>query len=268
MKILFVGDIVGSLGRKKLSEWLPKLKEKYKPQATIANGENAADGRGITEKNYKEILQSGVDLVTLGNHTWDKREIFDFINDAKKMIRPANYPQSADVPGRGIAYIKINQLELAVINLHGRSFMGEYEDPFRVGGELVKEAAERTKHIFIDFHAEATSEKEAIGWFMDGQVSAVIGTHTHVQTNDGRILPKGTAYLTDVGMTGFYDGILGMKKEPILHKFTTQLPQRFELPSRGRSRLNACLIEIDDQTGKAKKIETIRIDDDMTLFEL
>lgn len=268
MKLLFIGDIVGSLGREKLNEWLPKLKDKYKPQATIANGENAADGRGITKKIYKEILQSGVDLVTMGNHTWDKREIYDFIDDAKRMIRPANYPKAANVPGKGIAYIKVNQLELAVINLHGRSFMGDYEDPFRVGQELVEEASKRTDHIFIDFHAEATSEKEAMGWFMDGKVSAVVGTHTHVQTNDARILPGGTAYQTDVGMTGFYDGVLGMKKEPILHKFTTQMPQRFEVPDKGRSRLNACFIEIDDKTGKAKKIKPIRIDDDMSLFEL
>lgn len=268
MKLLFIGDIVGPLGREKLNEWLPKLKDKYKPQVTIANGENAADGRGITEKIYKEILQSGVDLITMGNHTWDKREIFEFIDDAKKLIRPANYPAAANVPGKGMAFIKVNQLELAVINLHGRSFMGDYEDPFRVGANLVKEASERTNLIFIDFHAEATSEKEAMGWFLDGKVSAVVGTHTHVQTNDARILPEGTAYQTDVGMTGFYDGILGMNKEPILHKFTTQMPQRFEVPEKGRSKMNACYIELDDRTGKAKKIQPIRIDDDMSLFDL
>lgn len=267
MKVLFIGDIVGSLGREMVNEWLPKLKEKYKPQATIVNGENAAGGRGITEKIYKELLSYGVDLVTMGNHTWDQKEIFDFIGEAKKLIRPANYPNNHVTPGKGLAYIKINQLELAVINLHGRSFMGDLEDPFYVGEGLVEEARQRTPHILIDFHAEATSEKEAMGWFMDGQVSAVLGTHTHVQTNDARILPNGTGYLTDVGMTGFYDGILGMKKEPILHKFLTQMPSRFEVPDTGRRKLNACLIDINDTTGKTKKIEPIRIDDDMTFFD-
>lgn len=267
MKILFIGDIVGSLGREMVREWLPKLKEKYKPQATIVNGENAAGGRGITEKIYKELLQSGVDLVTMGNHTWDQKEIIDFIGNSKKLIRPANYPNNDVTPGEGIAFIKINQLELAVINLHGRSFMGDLEDPFRIGEELVEEARKRTSHIFIDFHAEATSEKEAMGWFMDGKVSAVVGTHTHVQTNDARILPEGTAYQTDVGMTGFYDGILGMKKEPILHKFITQMPSRFEVPETGRRKLNGCYIEINDSTGLATRIEPIRIDDDMTFFE-
>ncbi|WP_080146102.1 TIGR00282 family metallophosphoesterase [Marinilactibacillus piezotolerans] len=263
MKVLFIGDVVGSMGREMIQDYVPKLKNKFKPQATIVNGENAgAGGRGITEKIYKEFLQCGVDAVTMGNHTWDKREIFEFIDDAKKLIRPANYPAAADVPGKGIAYIKINQQELAVINLHGRTFMGDFEDPFRVGEQLVEEAKKRTPHILIDFHAEATSEKEAMGWFMDGKASAVVGTHTHVQTNDQRILSSGTGYMTDVGMTGFYDGILGMKKGPILNKFLTQLPNRFEVPENGRKRLNGCFIEFDNQTGKTKHIESIRIDDD------
>lgn len=266
MKVLFIGDIVGSLGVDMIKEWLPKLKEQYKPQATIVNGENAADGRGITEKIYKELLQSGVDLVTMGNHTWDKKEIFDFIDNEKKLIRPANYPDNSVTPGKGLAYITINQLKLAVINLHGRAYMGDFEDPFRFGLELVEEARKITPHILIDFHAEATSEKEAMGWFMDGRVSAVLGTHTHVQTNDSRILPQGTAYQTDVGMTGYYDGILGMKKEPILQKFLTQLPNRFEVPDTGRKRLNGCYIDIDNSTGKAKLIKNIRIDNDMPFF--
>lgn len=266
MKVLFIGDVVGSLGREMVQEYLPKLKAKYKPQATILNGENAAGGRGITEKIYKGFLQCGVDVVTMGNHTWDKREIFDFIDDAKNMIRPANYPDNKSIPGKGMTFIKINQQELAVINLHGRSFMGDYEDPFRVGEDLVSKALSRTPHIIIDFHAEATSEKEAMGWTMDGKVSAVLGTHTHVQTNDTRILSNGTAYQTDVGMTGFYDGILGMEKAPILDKFHTQMPNRFETPKQGRGRLNGCFLELDVETGKAKKIESIRIDDDNPFF--
>jgi polar amino acid transport system substrate-binding protein len=266
MKVLFIGDVVGSLGREMVEEYLPKLKAKYKPQATILNGENAAGGKGITEKIYKKFLQCGVDVVTMGNHTWDNREIFDFIDDAKKLIRPANYPDNESTPGKGLTYITINSQELAVINLHGRSFMGDFEDPFRVADKLVDEALKRTPHIIIDFHAEATSEKEAMGWSMDGRVSAVVGTHTHVQTNDARILPNGTAYQTDVGMTGFYDGILGMKKNPILNKFKTQMPNRFETPDSGRKRLNGCYIELHPQTGKAKKIEPIRIDDDTPFY--
>lgn len=263
MKVLFIGDVVGNPGMTMLKTWLPKIKEKYKPQATVVNGENAANnGRGITEKIYKELLKSGADLITMGNHTWDQREIYDFIDSAKKMIRPANYPDNTATPGKGIAYITINQTKLAVINLHGRAFMGDFVDPFRTAEALVEEATKETDNILIDFHAEATSEKEALGWYMDGRVSAVVGTHTHVQTNDARILTHGTAYMTDVGMTGFYDGVLGMKKDSILRRFLTQMPQRFEVPEEGRSRLNGCIIEINSSTGKAKSIKAIRIDDD------
>ena len=243
MRLLFIGDVVGSLGRQMLSDYLPRLKKKYHPQLTIVNGENAAAGRGITEKIYKKFLQDGVDVVTMGNHTWDNKAIFDFIADAKKMIRPANFP--AGVPGKGHLYVKVNELELAIINLQARSFMTDLDDPFRIADQLITEAQKRTPYIFVDFHGETTSEKQAMGWFVDGRVSAVVGTHTHVQTNDGRILPRGTAYLTDVGMTGPYDGILGMKKEPIIEKFLTALPQRFEVIEEGRTVLSACVIDID-----------------------
>lgn len=177
------------------------------------------------------------------------------------MIRPANYPEDT-TPGKGMAFIKVNQLELAVINLHGRVFMADLDDPFRKIEELVEEARKRTPLIFVDFHAETTSEKQAMGWFLDGRVSAVVGTHTHVQTNDARILPEGTAYLTDVGMTGPYDGVLGMTKEQVLNRFLTQMPTRFEVPKEGRKILSACLIELDDQTGKAKNIQNIVINED------
>ncbi|GAB2478713.1 TIGR00282 family metallophosphoesterase [Alkalibacterium psychrotolerans] len=263
MKVLFIGDVVGTPGMTMMKNWLPKIKEKYKPQATVVNGENAApNGRGITEKLYKELLKNGADLITMGNHTWDQREVYDFIASANKMIRPANYPDNSVTPGKGLAYITINQTKLAVINLHGRAFMGDLEDPFRAAASLVEDAKKVTDNILIDFHAEATSEKEALGWYMDGKVSALVGTHTHVQTNDARILPQGTAYMTDVGMTGFYDGVLGMKKESILNRFLTQMPQRFEVPEQGRSRLNGCIIDIDTKTGQAKSIKAIRIDDD------
>lgn len=265
MRILFIGDVVGSLGRATLATYLPKLKKKYRPQVTIANGENAAAGRGITGKIYKKFLQDGVDVVTLGNHTWDNKDVFEFIDDAKKMIRPANFPEQT--PGQGMVFVKVNQLELAVINLQARTFMVALDDPFKKAEELIQKAQQRTPLIFVDFHGETTSEKQAMGWFLDGQVSAVIGTHTHVQTNDGRILPKGTAFLSDVGMTGPYDGILGMKREPIIEKFRSALPKRFEVVEEGRSILSACLIEIDDQTGQAKTLETIQISEDRPFQE-
>lgn len=265
MRILFIGDVVGSLGREALATYVPKLKKKYRPQVTIANGENAASGRGITGKIYKKFLQDGVDVVTMGNHTWDNKDIFEFIDDAKKMVRPANFPE--DVPGQGMVFVKVNQLELAVINLQARTFMVPLEDPFKKAAELVAIARKRTPLIFVDFHGETTSEKQAMSWFLDGQVSAVVGTHTHVQTNDARILPKGTAFLSDVGMTGPYDGILGMKREPIIEKFMTALPKRFEVVETGRTILSACILEIDDQTGQAKMIELIQISEDRPFQE-
>lgn len=261
MRVLFIGDVVGSLGREAITTYLPKLKQKYHPQVTIVNGENAASGRGITEKIYKKFLQDGVDVVTLGNHTWDNRDIFNFIADAKKMVRPANFPPDT-TPGVGMVYVKVNQLELAVLNLQARSFMSDLDDPFRKAEELVKEARKRTPLIFVDFHGETTSEKQAMGWFLDGEVSAVVGTHTHVQTNDARILPKGTAYLTDVGMTGPYDGILGVKKEKALERFLTALPQRFEVVEEGRSIVSYCILDINEQTGHAQKIEAFSISED------
>ncbi|AUB54170.1 MULTISPECIES: TIGR00282 family metallophosphoesterase [Enterococcus] len=260
MRVLFIGDVVGAMGREMITEYLPRLKKKYRPQMTIVNGENAASGRGITEKIYKKFLQDGVDVVTMGNHTWDNRDIFEFIDDAKKMVRPANFPEGT--PGQGIVFVKVNQLELAVINMQARSFMVDLDDPFRKMTELVEEARKRTPIIFVDFHGETTSEKQAMGWFLDGKVSAVVGTHTHVQTNDARILPQGTAYLTDVGMTGPYDGILGMRREPVIEKFLTALPKRFEVVEQGRGLLSGCILDIDDQTGQAKDIQLIQINDD------
>jgi len=267
MKVLFLGDVVGKLGNEMVTEYLPKLKKKYKPQVTIVNGENIASGKGITEKDFKDLMQAGVDVVTMGNHTWDNRSIFEFIDDTPHLLRPANYPDDNATPGKGIVYVKVNQKELAIISLHGRAFMGDLDSPFQVGEELVKEASKRTPFIFIDFHAESTSEKEAMGWFMDGRVSSVVGTHTHVQTNDHRILPKGTGYMSDVGMTGFYDGILGMNKEPILKKFLTQMPSRFSVPNEGRKRLNGVYLDYHPETGKTKKIKTIRIDSDNRFFD-
>lgn len=260
MKILFVGDVVGSPGRQAVEQYLPLLKKQYKPQVTIVNGENSASGRGITEKIYKGILQAGADVVTLGNHAFDNRDIFNFIDDAKKMVRPANYP--VGVPGSGITFVKSNQVELAVINLQGRVFMNTLDDPFQVIQALVEEARKRTPLIFVDFHAEVTSEKQALAWFLDGKVSAIVGTHTHVQTNDARVLPQGTAFLCDVGMTGPYNGILGMERNAIIGKFLNQLPTRFEVPETNEIMLSACVIEVDNQTGKSKKITPIMVSPD------
>lgn len=264
MNILFVGDVVGSIGRDMIKEYVPKLKEKYRPQITIINGENAAGGKGITDKIYRGFLEIGAQAVTLGNHTWDNKEIFDFIDGAKYLVRPANFPEGN--PGEGIVYLKYNTEEVAVVSLQGRTFMPTIDCPFRKADELLNEAKKRTSLIFVDFHAEATSEKQAMGWYLDGRVSAVVGTHTHVQTADNRILPGGTAYLSDVGMTGPYDGILGVEREAVMKRFLTSMPVRFEVPKEGRSQLSAVLIELDNKTGKAKKMERILINDDHPFY--
>ncbi|RYG73813.1 TIGR00282 family metallophosphoesterase [Lentibacillus lipolyticus] len=260
MKILFIGDVAGSPGRDMLQTYLPKLKEKYRPNLTIVNGENAAAGKGITQKIYKQFQQWGAHVITMGNHTWDKKEIFEFIDDAKNMIRPANFPE--DTPGKGITFVNINGTEAAVINAQGRTFLPAIDDPFKKMDELIDIAKKRTNIIFVDFHAEATSEKQAMGWYLDGRVSAVAGTHTHTQTADERILPDGTAYITDVGMTGPYDAILGMEKESVIKKFLTSLPVRFEIDKNGRTQLNGMVVTVDEKSGKASAIERIIINDD------
>lgn len=265
MRIIFIGDVFGSPGRKMFETYLPRLKAKYRPQLTIVNGENSAAGKGITEKIYKQLLNAGAQVITMGNHTWNKREIFDFIDDAPYLIRPANFP--ANNPGKGIVYVKINDEEVAVINLQGRVFLNDNDNPFVIGEQLIAEAQKRTNKIIVDFHAEATSEKLAFGWFVDGKVSAVLGTHTHVQTADERILPNGTAFLTDVGMTGPYNSVIGVEKETIINRFLTNLPARFEVDRQGPAQLNGCYIELNPKTGKAEKIERIIINDDHPFFE-
>ncbi len=264
MKILFVGDVVGSPGREMVQEYLPKLKQSYHPNFTIINGENAASGKGINEKIYRGFIEQGAQAVTLGNHAWDKKEIFDFIDKADKMVRPANFPEGT--PGKGLTFIKDNGVELAIINLQGRTFMPPLDDPFTKADELIKEAKKRTNLIFVDFHAEATSEKQALAWYLNGRVSAIVGTHTHVQTADDRILPDGTAYITDVGMTGPYDEILGTDKEPVIKKFLTGLPVRFEIPKTGRKQLSGFLVDVDSSSGKATKVKRILINDDHPFF--
>jgi len=259
MRILFVGDVVGSPGRDMVNTYLPKLQKKYKAHVTIINGENAAAGKGITDKIYRSFLEVGANAVTLGNHTWDNKEIFEFIDDAKYLVRPANFPDQT--PGKGHVILNFNGVEVGIINLQGRTFLPPLDCPFRKADELIIEIQKRTNIIFVDFHAEATSEKQAMGWYLDGKVTAVVGTHTHVQTADNRILPNGTAYITDVGMTGPYDGILGIDRDTILKRFLTNLPVRFEV-TQGREQLSAVVIDVDSKSGKAQKIERILINDD------
>ncbi|OYD09948.1 TIGR00282 family metallophosphoesterase [Paludifilum halophilum] len=263
MRLLMIGDIVGTPGQSALYDHLPRLKRGYHPDLIVVNGENAADGRGITRSIAREMMGSGVDCITLGNHAWDKREVFDFIDDEPRILRPANYPEGT--PGRGFARISSRQGELAVISLMGRSFLSSVDCPFRRADSLLKQLKPGTP-VFVDFHAETTSEKQALAWYLQGRVSAVVGTHTHVQTADERILPQGTAYLSDVGMTGPYDGVLGMDRDLVVKKFLTQLPVRFEV-SQGRTQLNGVVIDIQPSTGKAKRIERVRIDDDQPWFE-
>lgn len=259
MKILFIGDIVGSIGRDALEDHLPRLKRKYQPDVVIANGENAAAGRGITKRIYDDLLFMGVDVITMGNHTWDQKEIFDFIDEVDYLIRPANF--SKDAPGKGEVTITKNGKTLTVMNLHGRVFLPPHDCPFEMVDHMVEEAKKKSPYIFVDFHAEATSEKIAFGWHLDGRASVVVGTHTHVQTADNRILPQGTAYITDVGMTGPYDGVLGMDKENVLYKFKTNLPARFEVPKKGRAVISGYVVELNEQ-GKAIHQERIYINED------
>jgi metallophosphoesterase (TIGR00282 family) len=264
MRVMFIGDVVGSPGRQMIQEYVHKLQKKHRVHFTIINGENAAGGKGITEKIYRGFIEQGAQVVTLGNHTWDNREIFEFIDGAKHMVRPANF--AAETPGQGYVIKNVNGIEICVINLQGRIFLPPLDCPFRKAEEIIQEVKKRTSIIFVDFHAEATSEKQALGWFLDGQVSAVVGTHTHVQTADNRILPGGTAFITDVGMTGPYDGILGIEREPVIKKFLTNLPVRFEV-TNGRTQLSGVVVDIDDKTGKARSIDRILVNDDQPHFE-
>ena len=257
MKLLFVGDIVGTAGMEALTSYLPYLKQTHRPQVTIVNAENAADGRGLTEKLYKQILSLGVEAITLGNHSFDNRDLYNFIEGAKPLVRPANLP--ATTPGKGIHYVRYNQYQVAVINVLGTVFMNPVTSPFLMIDELVDQARKQTPFIFVDCHAEATSEKLALAHYLDGRVSAVVGTHTHVQTNDAKVLAGGTASLTDVVMTGAQDSILGFAAKEVIQRFTSQLPTRLVQESKGPLVLSACLIDLDDKTGLAKSIVPIQV---------
>ncbi len=259
MKVVFIGDIVGNVGRDTVKRLLPWIKDKYQPHIIIANGENAAGGRGINAAIARELFEWGVHGITMGNHTWDNREIFEFIDDEPRLIRPANLPPGT--PGAGSAVIKVGNKELAIVNLIGRTFLPPSDCPFRAADEIVDELRRKHRCILVDFHAEATSEKIAMGWHLDGRASLVVGTHTHVQTNDDRILPEGTAYVTDAGMTGPRDGVLGMERETVIRKFMTGLPARFQVADT-KWILSGVFVDIDEATGKAVKVQTIRVDED------
>jgi metallophosphoesterase (TIGR00282 family) len=257
VKVLFIADIVGKPGRQALSQELHRVVDRYAVDLVVANGENAAGGFGLTEETARELFSCGVHLLTSGNHIWDKKESVDFIRREEKLIRPANYPEGT--PGRGSAIIQTaSGIPVAVLNLEGRVFMNSLECPFRVAEREIARLKEVSPIVLVDFHAEATSEKLSLGWYLDGRVSAVLGTHTHVQTADERILPGGTAYMTDVGMTGSFDSVIGIRKELAIEKFVTQLPVRFEVAKRD-IRLNCVVLEVDEISGKALGIERIAV---------
>jgi 2',3'-cyclic-nucleotide 2'-phosphodiesterase len=256
IKILFIGDIVGRPGRNIIKEVLLKLKTSKKIDIVFANGENLAGGKGMTLETYKEMIDSGIDYFTSGNHIWKNRDIIPYMKDnSVKVLRPANYPN--DPPGLGFVTIDIDNIKITLMNFLGRVFIPELlDDPF----SKAKEIAERSKDdiIIVDFHAEATSEKIAFAYFLDGKVSAVFGTHTHVQTADERILPKGTAFISDIGMCGSADSVIGVEKEAVIDGFLTGLPQSLKV-AVGHSIFNACLVEIDKKTKKALKIDRISL---------
>lgn len=258
MNILMFGDIVGRPGRQTISKTLPQLKEEYKPDLIIANAENLAHGLGITKDTVEEMLKAGIDILTSGNHVWNRAEAISIIQDKKiPILRPANYP--SDVPGRGWQIVRVGAKSVLVINLIGRVFFKEdFDCPFRKADEILKECEEeKLAAIIVDAHIEATSEAAALAWYLDGRVSAVLGTHTHVPTSDFKILPRGTAFISDIGMTGPADSVIGMDKDLIIKNFLTQMPVRFEV-AEGVVDLNAVIVDVNDKTQKARDIKRIR----------
>lgn len=256
MKILAVGDIVGENGLNKLKEILPNLKQREKIDFVIVNGENVAGGMGITEKHFKQMLFSGADVVTLGNHTWSKKDVFNII-DEERLLRPANYPKG--VVGKGYNIFNCKNKKIAVINLIGRTNMGILsENPFLEADNIIKNIQDKTDYIIIDFHAEATAEKIAFANYVDGRVSIVFGTHTHVQTADEMVLPNGTAYITDIGMTGPINSVIGMNKKASIKRFVTTLPEKYKI-AEGESKFNSCLFALDDKTCRIDKITRINM---------
>jgi metallophosphoesterase (TIGR00282 family) len=255
MKLLFIGDVIGKPGRAFLRRHLPDLIDRHGVDFTIANAENSASGVGATPETCREMFDAGVDCLTSGNHIWDKKEIFGYLENEPRLIRPANYPDPN--PGAGVYLGRSRDgARVAVVNLIGRVFLVNVDDPFTAADDLLHELRGKADCIIVDMHAEATSEKVAMGWYLDGRVAAVMGTHTHIPTADETILPHGTAYLTDVGMTGPFDSVIGVEKSLVIERFLTQRPIRFRT-AEGDVRLYAALIEIDPASGRASRIERV-----------
>ena len=257
MKILFVGDIVGKPGRRAIRELLPKIITDHDVDVVIANGENAAGGFGLTQDILEELYKDHINIITSGNHIWDKKGFEDFIGDYESLLRPANYPEIT--PGKGSTLWARNAGGyIGVVNLMGRVYMPPVECPFRTIDREIEQLQSKTNIIIVDFHAEATSEKQALGWYLDGRVSAVLGTHTHVQTADERLLPKGTAYISDVGMTGPLDSVIGISIEDATRRFLTGIPYKFEVAKKNVS-LQSVLVDVDDTTGKSVSIKRLNV---------
>jgi len=256
MRILILGDVVGRPTRRAMRDLLPGLIEREKADLVIANAENAAGGMGVDLKSAKELLSAGVQVLTSGNHIWKKKEIYSFLDEHEILIRPANFPAGA--PGRGWCFWRQNELQALIINLQGRVFMPNHvEDPFRCVDELLENHGRLSPVIIVDMHGEATSEKTAMGWYLDGRASVVYGTHTHVPTADERILPNGTAYITDVGMCGPLDSVIGMEREIVIQGFLTQLPRQFEV-AKDNVALQGIITDIDEKNGRAREIRRLR----------
>lgn len=255
MRILFIGDIVGSPGRKIVHERLADILQQRSIDLCIANGENAASGFGITPRLADELFASGIEVMTGGNHIWDRKEILEYLPNQPRLLRPANFPNG--LPGKGLLVAQAkNGTGYAVLNLQGRTFMTPIDDPFRAATQLLDTLPPKIKVIVVDMHAEATSEKQAMGWYLDGKVSAVVGTHTHVATADNRVLPKGTAFITDVGMTGPHASVIGMETQGVLQRFLDSLPTRFSV-AEGDVQMNTVLIDVEEETGRARAIERV-----------
>ena len=253
MKFLLIGDVIGRIGRNTLKEILPQIKKEYKIDFIVINGENLAGGNGITKKVFQEIEKLDIDVITSGNHIWDKKEVFQFIDEEPKLLRPANYPPM--VPGRGYGIYKKNDKKIAVINLMGRVFMGIPLDcPFRKFDEIYEEIKDKVDYIIVDFHGEATSEKNAFGYYVDGRATIVYGTHTHVPTADERLLPNNTVYITDIGLTGAYQSVIGIEPKGSINRFLTGLPQKYEV-AKGEKIFNALFVEIEDFQKEIKRIQ-------------
>ena len=256
MRILAVGDIVGEAGVRKLKELLPRIKKDENIDFVITNGENSAGGMGITEKNFKDMLDAGTNVVTMGNHTWGKKDIFKFI-DNEQLLRPANYPKG--VVGKGVGVYECKGKKIAVMNFIGRVDINILsENPFIMAKEMVEEIKDKVDIIMIDLHAESTAEKIAMARYLDGKITALFGTHTHVQTADEFVLPNGTAYITDIGMTGPINSVIGMDKKASIKRFVTTLPEKYKI-AEGESKFNSCLFELDDESGRIEKITRINM---------